>query len=378
MTPTSATGTPTIPEHASLVAELRTLRGTGLVRLRRLPFEALHLAAAAVGGPGSGDGADPGDPAAVEALLRRAVQRLDGSLRAAAGYGLGLVPGTRDWPSADRRRRAAQEYAVSVERFRKHQEPLVWDQLAQQIIELAREWATVDRTAPSAAPTPRTVLLDLPVAAQAAGGRGATVAVYLGPLETVQNCDVLVSSENVFLEMSKSFGSSVSACLRRAAAIRDETGRVVDDVLPRALSGWCAQHGRNGLPVAAGTVVPTESGRLVEQGVRRIYHACVTTPDHNGGYVTEPAAVTRAVGEVFRTLRAEAAGFDPPLRSVCLPLLGASRGGLGAAASLEWVWRAVAQELAQRPQLRVALAVRRPENADLVIARLVAAGATVR
>jgi O-acetyl-ADP-ribose deacetylase (regulator of RNase III) len=376
---TPTTTPPVLPEHASLVTELRQLRGAGVVRLRHAPFDALHRAAAACRPADRGD--DPvRDPAAVEAMLRRAVQRLDGTLGSAAAYGLGLVAGTRDWPSADRRSRAAQEYGVSVERFRKHHEPLIWEQLAQQIVEMARQEAARAAGAAPRVPTPRTTLLDLPVPPSALGtpGRRVPVAVHLGPLETVQGSDVLVSTENVFLEMSKSFGSSVSAALRRAAAIRDGTGQIVDDVLPRALAEWSAKHGRNGLPVAPGTVVPTEAGRLTDQGVRRIYHACVTAPDHEGGYVTDPAAITRAVGEVFRTLRAEGDSFDPPLRSVCLPLLGAGRGGLGPQASLEWVWRAVAQELAVRPVWRVALSVRQEEDAELVVARLTAAGATVR
>ncbi|MEV8354135.1 hypothetical protein ACFVTT_08255 [Streptomyces niveus] len=61
------------------------------------------------------------------------------ALTEAAEYTLGTAPGTRDWPGADRLRRAAGVYGVSAERFRKYQEGVVLGQIAEQIVRLAGE-----------------------------------------------------------------------------------------------------------------------------------------------------------------------------------------------------------------------------------------------
>lgn len=94
--------------------------------------------------------------------------------------------------------------------------------------------------------------------------------------------DVLVSSENIYFEMSKTFRRTVSGSLRRAAATKDTVGRITDDVIARQLADWVRRFGVPGLPVAAGTVAVTSPGALSAQGVRRILHAAVATPSATG------------------------------------------------------------------------------------------------
>jgi len=65
----------------------------------------------------------------------RPVENLGGgSLGAAAAATFGLARGARDMPAADRRRRAALVYGVSVERFRKYHERIVMEQVAEEIL----------------------------------------------------------------------------------------------------------------------------------------------------------------------------------------------------------------------------------------------------
>ncbi|MGG8405997.1 hypothetical protein ACM614_04980, partial [Streptomyces sp. 12297] len=116
-----------VVEHSVILGELKELRRSGLVRLRSLGLPELRGIVAELP-----DGS-------VEGLIRAAVGRLDqGSLRTAAEYTLGLAPGTRDWPGADRRKRAAEVYGVSVERFRKDHELMVLGEVAEEIGRVAR------------------------------------------------------------------------------------------------------------------------------------------------------------------------------------------------------------------------------------------------
>ncbi|GAA0390566.1 hypothetical protein Acor_47310 [Acrocarpospora corrugata] len=343
-----------LPSHEGLVGDLRALRERGLLRLRDADLPAIRLAAGI---------RHPGLDAvgAAERLLSDAVERLGGGkLGEAAAYTFGLVPGTRDWAASDRRRRAAQVYPVSVERFRKHQERLVLAQVAEQILALCGD-------AGPAAPAARTIdRARIPVAA----GSG-WVTVQVQPIELVTGVDILVSPENVYLEMSKPFMPSVSAAVRRTGAILGPSGEVEDDVIQRELHEWLAVYGRTGLPVATGTVAATGPGGLAVNGARRIYHAAIAVPRTGSNeYDVTPPAIALAVRNVFRLARTERDAFAPPLGSICFPLIGTGRGSLPLRTGLHWLWTTIVEELARHSGWEVHLTVPVPEVAAEVVRAL--------
>ncbi|GLF96578.1 macro domain-containing protein [Streptomyces yaizuensis] len=348
-----------LPAYDRLLEELRIIRRPGLAGLRGADHPALRAAALAGGFCGGPDDI----PAGIEALLKEAVRRLgEGDLLGrAAAHTFGLLPDRRGAPAPDRRKSAAAVYGVTSERFRKHQEPQVLQQLAEAVLTVLRE--------PAAPPVP-----DLAGGgpqhpprrfdAVAVGGDG-TVTLHVSPIELLRDIDILVSSENVYLEMSKTFRPTVSGALRLAAAVRDPSGEIVDDVLVRELGAWLRTHGRPGLPVRPGTVVPTSSGELAARGVRRIYHAAVATP-YEEGYRVTPSSIARAVSACFALARQESEQQGTPLTSIGFPLLGAGRGGLDPVLSATWLRWAVRDELAKDPVRQVHLVVRSRAAADAI------------
>src|SRR4051794_37219332 len=92
-----------VPEHDALVDELRLVRESGLRALRQLHLPGLHHAAAAA--DLTTTEMQP-EPAAIEQLIRQAVDRLDdgGRYKEAAKYTFGLVGGTRLETAPERRR----------------------------------------------------------------------------------------------------------------------------------------------------------------------------------------------------------------------------------------------------------------------------------
>ncbi|MGW2928321.1 hypothetical protein ACWC8S_25920 [Streptomyces fungicidicus] len=346
-------------EPALLLPELKEVRRAGLVRLRGRALPALESVADAV------TMAVPRTPgAAIETLLRLAVSRLDaGTLRTAAGYTLGLVQGTRDWPAADRRARAAEVYGVSVERFRKDHEVMVLEQVAEQILLIAAEPGAESETAVldgETGGTHRTVRVR-------AGERPMALTLHVHPVDLLRDVDVVVSPSNVYFALPEPYKSSVAASLRRAAARRGVTGDVLEDPLHDELRAWAAGHGVAGRAVLPGTVVATGVGALAERGVRRIYHAAVAVPRAGtNDYDVLPSHVTRAVSRALALLAEEHGRFDPPLRSVCFPLIGSGRGGLAHDVSLAAVWAAVEAELARGARWDVHFTVRSAEAAALV------------
>ncbi|MFI2203162.1 macro domain-containing protein [Streptomyces sp. NPDC020192] len=378
----------TLPSHESLVAELRDLRRRGLPGLRHCTRDALREAAVAAGLCTGPDDEQTG----IEELLGAAVRRLAGGhpvrdddscdpLARAAAHSFGIFAARRGVPGTDRRKAAAGVYGVTTERFRKSQEREVIDELAAAVLAVAREAGTrqtdvvTESTAPSAPPghaapaaagfPPRRPSRPGVRPAAAPAGR---ITVRVSPIEEVRGVDVLVSSENTYLEMSKTFRPTVSGALRRAAAVRDAAGEIVDDVLARELGVWLRTHGRTGMPVRPGTVVATSSGALAAQGVRRIHHAAIATPVGDGDrYHVSPAMLGEAVRRSFELARHESEFLSLPMSSICFPLLGSGRGGLPVETVARRMVHAVREELRRDPSWSVLLVT--PEESHARVLR---------
>lgn len=332
-------------EFPAILRELREVRRAGLTRLRPLRLPALEMAAAQ-----TPDGT-------VESLLRLSVARLDeGTLRTAAEYVLGLAQGTRDWPGADRRRRAAELYGVSVERFRKDQELMVLGQVTEVIGRTYGPGATSWQT------TATHRVLHVPVAR-----RTARFTVHVHPVDLLRDVDVVVSPTNTHLALPEPYKSSVSASLRRAGAVRGVNGDILEDPVHDALRAWAKENGAAGRPVPSGTVAATGPGALAARGIRRIYHSAVAIPrPGTNDYDVLPSDVTRTAARVFEVMAEERDDFGPPLRSVCFPLLGSGRGGLPYGTSVGALWAAVEAELARGADWDVHFVMRRPAAAALL------------
>jgi O-acetyl-ADP-ribose deacetylase (regulator of RNase III) len=317
----------------------------------------------------------PGDvgPRAIETLLRAAVGNLGGGeLAAAAAYTFGLHEGWRDRAAQDRRQRAAQQYGVSVERFRKHHERVVIEQVAEEILELCEPAAARPRPAASAAVAELATELRLE---GRAGDVRFPVVVHVEPVELLRGVDVVVAPSNVYLEVPQAYKVSVSASLRRAAALRGADGAITADPVADELRDWIRVHGRSGVPVTAGTVAPTSAGELARQGIRRIYHAAIATPrPGTNDYNVDPTAIARAVNGVFAIARTERGLFRPPLSSLGFPLLGAGRGGISPETSFSWLWGAVQREMAIGDDWAIHFITRRRATAEVVQAGVAASG----
>ncbi|MDT3398461.1 hypothetical protein RKE29_17710 [Streptomyces sp. B1866] len=349
----------------SVLHEVKAVRREGLVRLRELALPLLRRAAASA--PGA---ATDSWPVEVEHLLRTAVARLGGGdLQRAAELTLGLPPGMRDRAAADRRKLAAEVYGVSVERFRKFQEDMVLGQVVEQVCWLAGGGAAARAGAvPLLAPH-----LQHRVLTATRAGRPVRVTLHAHPVELLRDVDVVVSPTNTHLSLSEIYKASVSACLRRAAAVRDASGDVVADPLYDELRAWRERHGAARRPVHPGTVAPTGPGALAERGVRRVYHAAVAVPrPGTNDYDVVAQDVADAATRALALMARERDDFTPPLRSVCFALLGAGRGGLPPEVSASALWTAMAA--AADPGWDLHLVVRRPVLADIVADVVVGAG----
>ncbi|MFD7555658.1 hypothetical protein ACFV9E_14120 [Streptomyces sp. NPDC059835] len=343
---------------ASVLREVKMVRLEGLVRIRGLDLPLLRRAATSA--PGAVTEAWPVE---VENLLRAAVSRLGGGdLQEAAEFTLGLAPGMRDRAAADRRRRAADVYHLSVERFRKSQEDMVLGQIAEQVCWLA---GTGYRGAAGVGTAMLAPHLQHRTLHMARSGRPRTVILHIHPVELVRDVDVIVSPSNTHLGLPEMYKASVAASLRRAGAVRDEAGDVIADPVHEDLADWRRTHRVRHRPALPGTIAPTGPGALAARGVRRIYHAAVAVPKPGtNDYEVTPQDVSVAVARALGLMSQERETHTPPLRSICFPLLGAGRGGLPPESSISALWTALAAD--HEPDRELHVIVRRPLVADLV------------
>ncbi len=417
-----ATDGPAQPAIDDIVADLRALRERGLVMIRHTELPALRAAAAramAVGtlpaglktaaaaaasiaragppttpsigpisppttpsiGPISPPTTPSIGPRAIEALVRVAVNHLDGGdLGTAATHTFGLAPGDRDRPAQDRRRKAALAYNVSLERFRKHHEKRVIEQVAEKIMELCQPLTAGPEHGSPARPRPQDGPPERGEEVRLEGrvkGARFPVTVHVQPVELLRDVDVVIAPANIYLELPQPYKASVSAALRRVSARHAADGSVVADEVADELRAWITANGRPGMPVAAGTVAATTSGAMADQGVRRIYHAAVAAPrPGTNEYDVQPTAIARAVHAAFAIARAERGRFSPPLGSLCFPLLGAGRGGLAPADSFDWIWAALEHEIRADNTWGVHFIAHRKAVAEVIVAGITRSGGT--
>lgn len=212
-----------------------------------------------------------------------------------------------------------------------------------------------------------------------ARGQGLRVTVRAEPVELVSDVEILVVPQNVFLEVPQHFKMSVAAAVGRASVRRGDSGEITADVVGDELRDWLRRHSRPGLPVAPGTVIITSPGEMAGNRIRRLYHAAIAVPrPGTNDYHVEPSAIVDAVGNVLTAARKERAEFDPPLRSIGFPLLGAGRGGLEPATSVSWLWAALEREWRGDPEWEIHFIAKDRVMADLVLGALLEAGAAAQ
>ncbi|MFG2873942.1 alpha/beta fold hydrolase [Streptomyces sp. NPDC048337] len=202
------------------------------------------------------------------------------------------------------------------------------------------------------------------------GGRAVPFYLHGGPMEQLRNVDIVVSSENTYLQMSQFFKPSTSGSLRRAAAEKSGGGQILEDVAGDHLATWLRSHGSYGLPVPGGTVAPTPAGALSRRNVQRIYHAAIAAPvSGTNDYAVDPQSIPRAVHNTFDLARQEREE-GLALSSICFPLFGAGRGGMSVSESFELIWEPLMSELAEDPSWSIHFSTRRKTIFDLLHERL--------
>ncbi|TDP92923.1 TIR domain-containing protein [Labedaea rhizosphaerae] len=148
-----------------------------------------------------------------------------------------------------------------------------------------------------------------------------TIGIVPGDIRRVRSVDIWVNSENTDMQMARITDFSISAIIRYLGAQRDETGRIVRDLIADELEARVTRR-----PVAPGTAVVTSAGSLaMSNGVRHLIHVAAVQGEPGDGY-----GQVRDIGGCVRNVLARATSLaeeDPTTRRILFPLFGVGVGG---------------------------------------------------
>lgn len=197
------------------------------------------------------------------------------------------------------------------------------------------------------------------------GAHPAQIHLLTGDMLAIKNVDVLVNSENDYMQMARVFESNtISSRLRYEGAERNKAGQMVADTLQAELNDQLEGVIR---PVALTTVFATHAGhptsRLRKQtGVRYIFHVATMRLSHlESAKKAEPLsddhALRMCISNCFEKLNeineqgdiwpVEEGERQPPVRSIAFPLFGTGMGGRSAHEVAPSVIRAIDECLSQ-------------------------------
>lgn len=235
--------------------------------------------------------------------------------------------------------------------------------------------------------------------------KGTTCSFELltGDATEVNHYEVLVNTENTFMQMARYFESNtLSSTIRRKGSYINEGGLLVEDTVQDEIeSQICNTPHYGGTPILAGQIVVTYAGHpkseLANLDFRYVFHAATVTVDRHTRRINsialeaipdvvlnclrKVATVNEQQGAVLyqadKSLEAAPANFTP-LNSILFPLFGAGQGGHQernvAEQMLEGFKRYLKQKSSKNNLQKIGLCVYKPDYAKEIAEAFLAAG----
>ena len=184
---------------------------------------------------------------------------------------------------------------------------------------------------------------------------GRKICLAAGDMSQMQNIDVLVNTENNYMQMARIYESNVlSSALRREGSWVKQ-GKILEDTVQMELDQQVTKgDGFGSRPIEMEQVIPTRAGHpksaLAKNGARYIFHASTVyvhphnrrvTPIQTDSAVTHTTlnclnllmevnaskGVISPEGTEAHAREQQAAGSFAPITSIIFPLFGAGQGG---------------------------------------------------
>jgi hypothetical protein len=180
------------------------------------------------------------------------------------------------------------------------------------------------------------------------------IVLAAGDMLDMNGIDVLVNTENNYMQMARVFESTTLSSKLRLYGALLSGGHIREDTVQQELYEQTLRLDEYRIPLAMGCVVPTHAGhpnsRLVQRGARYIFHVATVAvqPAVTSAFIpTDDSGVREGVlncidkiikidrsqgrisppGSARRTLEDQAAAAYRPIESIIFPMFATGRGG---------------------------------------------------
>lgn len=223
--------------------------------------------------------------------------------------------------------------------------------------ELQEKWRKADKADPLKQPPDKTILKYASFAFFPNGRQPHPCTLHLtaGNITEAQPVDVLVNSENVYMQMQRVFApKSVSKQIRLDGARVRGRHYIEEDTIQQELNDQLFGAKGGGVPVSQGTVLVTSSGydrsKLRQRGVDYVFHVAVVEATTDREFPVEnPEVVKECVRNCFQKIL-ELDDPDQPIRSIIFPVLASGNAGLDLLVSARGILEAFKEFLIANPQ----------------------------
>lgn len=198
------------------------------------------------------------------------------------------------------------------------------------------------------------------------------VVLAKGDMLRMRGIDILVNSENNYMQMARFFEpASLSKKIRLKGAHKNDSGHIIEDTVQFELYRQISRRDKYTLPVGMGRVIPTNAGHpdselADETDARYIFHVSAVEVDLSDPNepepfrVIRPASIRNAVkwcmelvcqinadkGEIFGDpLPQQFRDAYQPLTSIIYPMFGTGHAGKTGQAEMEEIAGAIADGL---------------------------------
>lgn len=167
--------------------------------------------------------------------------------------------------------------------------------------------------------------------------RNSNIVCFLGSVEKISDIDVVVTSENTYLDLGSISGTSVSGRVRKMAASFNEKNELEKDFLDDFISEWKINNGLG--PFTKGRCIISPPFNAEKYGVKSIIHAVAIEKNSNNCANIEFSAIKKIVDYSVNHL------LDKSYKSIFIPVFGLGSGQAGQADAINYTVDAVKSAL---------------------------------
>lgn len=175
------------------------------------------------------------------------------------------------------------------------------------------------------------------------------VNITAGNITQIKNVDVIVNSENVYMQMERVFAEKGVSKHIRVDGARIRGFNIEDDTIQNEINEFIKKHYHGITPVPQGSVIYTRAGgddsKLRQRGIRYIFHVAIQNATLDAPYpITSDKTVRDSIENCFSRV-----DELQDIQSIIFPIIGSGNAGLDFTVSAKAILETIKEYLENSP-----------------------------